>query len=280
MSGGIITILGVGIALAGLILNGQRGVRAEIAGLRGEIAEIRAGLLAMPAALRSVCAASQHLPHPHHWCKLAVIAYAALLLMTGGNARAQGTVEMDRAALVALYNETDGANWADNTNWLSTEALSEWYGVTTDDNGRVTELTLYNKRLSGEIPAALGNLTNLHTLVLEFNQLSGGIPAALGDLASLQILDLCGNRLSGRIPAALGNLTNLSVLHLYDNQLSGGIPAALGDLASLQLLTLYNNQLSGGLPATFGDMPKVRYLYLNDNPQLTGTIPPALDRSS
>ena len=37
MSGEIIAILGVGIALAGLmILNGQRGVRAEIAGLRGE----------------------------------------------------------------------------------------------------------------------------------------------------------------------------------------------------------------------------------------------------
>ena len=42
MSGEIIAILGVGIALAGLILNGQRGLRAEIAGLRGEIAEVRA----------------------------------------------------------------------------------------------------------------------------------------------------------------------------------------------------------------------------------------------
>ena len=44
MSGEIIAILGVGIALAGLILNGQRGLRAEIAGLRGEIAEVRAEL--------------------------------------------------------------------------------------------------------------------------------------------------------------------------------------------------------------------------------------------
>ena len=42
MSGEIIAILGVGVALAGLILNGQRGLRADIAGLRGEIAEIRA----------------------------------------------------------------------------------------------------------------------------------------------------------------------------------------------------------------------------------------------
>ena len=44
MSGEMIAIVAVGVALAGLILNGQRGVRAEIAGLRGEIAEIRDGV--------------------------------------------------------------------------------------------------------------------------------------------------------------------------------------------------------------------------------------------
>ena len=30
-------------------------------------------------------------------------------------------VTADRAALVALYNATDGANWTINTNWLSNE---------------------------------------------------------------------------------------------------------------------------------------------------------------
>ena len=44
MSGEMIAIVVVGVALAGVILNGQRGVRAEIAGLRGEIAEIRDGV--------------------------------------------------------------------------------------------------------------------------------------------------------------------------------------------------------------------------------------------
>ena len=37
MSGEIIAILGVGVALAGLILTSVRGLRAEIAGLRVEI---------------------------------------------------------------------------------------------------------------------------------------------------------------------------------------------------------------------------------------------------
>ena len=38
----------------------------------------------------------------------------------------------DRAALTALYNATGGANWGNNTNWLSDGPLGEWYGVTTD----------------------------------------------------------------------------------------------------------------------------------------------------
>ena len=45
-------------------------------------------------------------------------------------------METDRAVLVALYNATDGANWTNNTNWLTNEAISEWRGVVTDGEGR------------------------------------------------------------------------------------------------------------------------------------------------
>ncbi len=44
MSGEIIAILGVGVAIAGLILTSNHALRGEIAGLRGEIAEIRVEL--------------------------------------------------------------------------------------------------------------------------------------------------------------------------------------------------------------------------------------------
>ena len=105
------------------------------------------------AALRSVFAASQNPPHPHHGRKRAVFVFAGFLLLTGGTARAQGPVAADRAALVTLYNATAGANWTNNTNWLSNEALSEWHGVDTDATGRVTELHLSGNELSGAIPA-------------------------------------------------------------------------------------------------------------------------------
>ena len=55
---------------------------------------------------------------------------------------ASGSAETDREALVALYNATDGENWDISDNWLSDAPLGEWDGVTTDDDGRVTELDL------------------------------------------------------------------------------------------------------------------------------------------
>ena len=99
----------------------------------------------------------------------------------------------DREVLVALYNATDGANWTNSTNWLSDKPLGEWHGVTTNSNGRVTELDLYGNQLSGTIPSELGNLANLRWLYLPSNQLSGTIPSELGNLANLTLLWLSGN---------------------------------------------------------------------------------------
>ena len=148
-----------------------------------------------------------------------------------------GTPEGDRAALVALHDATGGPNWDSNDNWLSEVPISEWPGVTTDDNGRVTELYLGWNQLSGEIPPELGNLANLTRLSLGSNQLSGEIPPELGNLANLTRLYLGGNQLSGEIPPELGSLISLTWLDLGGNQLTGEIPPELGNLANLELLS-------------------------------------------
>ena len=156
----------------------------------------------------------------------------------------------DEAALVALYNATDGPNWTDNTNWLTDAPLSDWAGVSanrfTVDERVVGEcvhrLSLPRNQLSGEIPVELGNLPNLGYLDLAGNQLSGEIPSELGNLLYLQRLDLANNQLSGEIPAELGNLLNLYRLDLADNRLSGEIPVELGTIPNLRL---DGNELSG-----------------------------------
>ena len=120
-------------------------------------------------------------------------------------------VASDRTALVALYNATEGGSWITRTNWLSGRPLDEWHGVTTDSDGRVTALNLSSNSLYGALPAALGDLTNLRTLILWGNdELTGPIPAWLGDLTNLRWLILGGNGLTGEIPPELAGLSNLT----------------------------------------------------------------------
>ena len=92
-----------------------------------------------------------------------------------------GSAETDREALVALYNATNGENWRNNDNWLSDAPLGEWYGVNTNDDGRVKTLAFDGNGLSGEIPAELGSLSNLKQLHLHSNELSGCVPSSLED---------------------------------------------------------------------------------------------------
>ena len=133
----------------------------------------------------------------------------------------QGTVADDRAALEALYDATNGANWSSNDNWKTDEPLGQWFGVRTNSDGRVTRLDLSENQLSGTIPAEIGNLTSLTDLLLGRNQLSGTIPVEIGNLTSLDDLELHVNQLSGTIPAEIGNLPSLTTLSIGVNQLSG-----------------------------------------------------------
>ena len=195
----------------------------------------------------------------------------AFTLTVGGLADAVLGPSTDRAALVALYNATDGPNWTDNDNWLSDRPIGDWYGVTTDAEGRVTELDLGENQMSGEIPSELGSLANLEILRLHANQLSGQIPRELGNLSNLRRLYLGGSNLSGAIPRELGNLSNLRRLDLRSN-LSGAIPRELGNLSNLRRLDLRYNDLSGSIPRELGNLSNLEGLWLSAN-NLSGSIP-------
>ena len=159
-------------------------------------------------------------------------------LLLAAEAQAQD-LAADRAALVALYNATDGPNWKNNQNWLSDEPLDEWYGVTVEDE-RVTGLVLNANQLTGTIPSELGNLAGLEGLYLGRNRLTGSIPAELGNLA-LDTLDLSYNQLTGVLPSELGDVANLRVLSLNFNQLTGSIPLSFANLVALDWLRFYMN---------------------------------------
>lgn len=182
---------------------------------------------------------------------------------------------VERAALMALYNATNGTQWHRHRNWTSTGSIRDWQGVSTNSAGFVTELWLADNNLSGTLPPELGDLIHLRQLDLADNRLTGSIPRELGDLPQLRRLVLGSNELTGPVPPELGRLSQLTMLDLGDNGLTGTIPSELGSLPRLDSLLLHRNELTGPIPAELGNIGSLRRLLLALN-QLTGPVPPEL----
>jgi Leucine-rich repeat (LRR) protein len=161
---------------------------------------------------------------------------------------------------------------------------------------------LYANLLEGTIPAALGSLSNLTALDLDFNRLEGAIPAALGSLSRLTflgmdsnqlegtipdsiamlrhatVLFLQGNRLTGTIPDQIGNMTSLEFFHASDNLLHGSLPDSIKQLSALRELQLFNNSLSGPLSDKFSTLPRLTFALLSNN-RFSGSLDDAFNAS-
>ena len=108
----------------------------------------------------------------------------------------------DSLALVDLYNSTNGPNWPNHTNWLTSAPLSTWFGVFLD-GAYVDIITLQHNNLVGSLPASLGNLTELPvTFNFSDNKLTGSIPNSFINLSGSapSIFLLSRNQFSGPIP--------------------------------------------------------------------------------
>jgi Leucine-rich repeat (LRR) protein len=213
----------------------------------------------------------------------------SLLLGLAGEAGA-AIPASERAALIALYNSTNGAGWWYRTHWRNAQDADfapagtecTWEGVTCASGAHVEALELSWNGLQGPIPREIGDLTALVSLNLSDNDgLTGSIPVEIGNLLNLQYLDLWNHngsgqlgegQLSGPLPAEIGNLTNLKVLSVEGNRLSGPIPSAIGNLTQLSRLRAAHNRLGGPIPAEIGNCTRMVWLDLARN-ELTGPIP-------
>ena len=203
--------------------------------------------------------------------------------ITASAGSGQGTAEitvmdLDRAALVAFYEATDGPNWVNSENWLTDAPLGEWFGVDTDASGRVVRLAMsyhdpqldqwISNNASGPVPPELGNLTAATHLQFFRNRLSGPIPPELGDLTNLIDLDFNSNDLMGPIPREFGKLANLRYLQLNHNDLTGPIPPEFGDLVNLRRLWLQSNDLEGPIPESFLELGALEEFRFQGNADL------------
>jgi len=221
------------------------------------------------------------------------------LIMTQLQAQSQ---QQDYTALRALYLNTSGDNWTDNTNWpdsISFELnpimpigtdVGTWYGVTADASGFVYCIDMDGEdncdwyggggnNLTGSLPPEIDQLINLEELRLMDNNLSGSILPEIGNLSKLRRLDLVRNEISGEIPVEILNLSNLTHLYLGGNELTGSIFPGFSTLSNLTDLNLSYNYLSGSIPPELGQLSNLGNLSLSNN-DLSGSIPPELGNLS
>ncbi|XP_030450233.2 LRR receptor-like serine/threonine-protein kinase RPK2 [Syzygium oleosum] len=174
--------------------------------------------------------------------------------------------------------------------WNGSTSPCAWRGVTCDaSSGRVVALSVggslsrlgfprEDSYLAGELPEAVGDLSELRTLSIPYNAFSGQIPASIGKLRFLEVLELQGNNFSGGIPVQIRYHPFLRLVDLSCNSLSGSIPSGLIGYGRLAAVDLSTNQLSGGIEVDKrSDCKLLRYLKLSNN-FLVNNIPPEIGK--
>jgi hypothetical protein len=162
-----------------------------------------------------------------------------IFLLLTNHAKAQVN-NADSLALVDLYNQCNGTNWTNNSGWLITN-VAGWQGVTVASN-RVTELSLNNNLLNGNLPSSFCNLTALKYLYVSGNNLSGILPACFSLLTQLNTIDLHNNAFSGAIPAGITSFSQLADLLVEGNKFSN-LPD-MSAMPELSNLNIYDNRFT------------------------------------
>ena len=169
--------------------------------------------------------------------------------------------QIEKEALQAIYNNTNGANWEKNTGWDFTQPVtSNWYGVTVV-NGHVVGLDLSNNGLNGLLPVAIGDLIYLEKLNLRLNNL-GALPQELSKLTALKHLEFSGGeaKLSYFV-----NMLNLENLDLYLCTLKNSTLSEITHLTNMVELRIGYGGLSGAIPQSIGNLTKLKDLNLAAN---------------
>lgn len=158
----------------------------------------------------------------------------------------------------------------------SNSPCNDFLGITCDPvSGKVTQISLDNKSLSGVISPSLSVLHSMETLSLPLNNISGELPLELTGCRNLRVLNLTGNKMVGSIPD-LSGLKNLELLDLSANSFSGLFPSWVGNLTRLVSLGLaYNGFDEVEIPESLGNLKNLTWLYLK-GANLRGEIPESI----
>ncbi|KAK1438752.1 hypothetical protein QVD17_04562 [Tagetes erecta] len=157
--------------------------------------------------------------------------------------------------------------------WKIAESPCQFYGIRCDNlTGRVIEISLNYKSLTGKISPEISKLQSLQSFIIPSNYISGELPVTIVSCTELKVLNVSANNITGEVPD-LSRLINLDILDISDNYFTGKFPTWVGNLTGLTSLGLGDNNFDeGGIPESIGNLKKLNWLYLGGM-QLTGEIP-------
>ncbi|KAG4123821.1 hypothetical protein ERO13_D10G000900v2 [Gossypium hirsutum] len=194
----------------------------------------------------------------------------------------------DRVFLLAFQSNITAPS-SSPLNWSTTTDCCFWEGVACDgpDSGRVSQLWLPSRGLTGHLSTSLLNLTLLTRLNFSHNRFTGFLPSGFfSSLNHLQVLDLSYNSLYGELPLDFisddnNSLSPIQTLDLSSNHFSGTIRSnsVLQAALNLTIFNVSNNTLTGQVPSWICINTSLTILDLSYN-KLDGKIPTGLDKCS
>ncbi|XP_072980426.1 polygalacturonase inhibitor 1-like [Typha angustifolia] len=206
---------------------------------------------------------------PSLWFILPLFLF--FLITLANRASAAVCHESDHVTLLKI--KKNWGNPAFLSTWIPSTDCCTWDHIVCSDEGRVEYLGLSFANVSGRIPPAIGDLSELTSLEIAYiPRLTGPIPSSFAKLSNLASLLIRVTSFSGPIPEFLANCTNLAALTLSNNKISGPIPRFLSTLPSLGDLDLGFNSFSGAIPPNLLHGQYGLSLTLSNN-KLTGEIP-------
>jgi len=193
--------------------------------------------------------------------------------------------KLERDALIALFNATDGANWEKLSNtigekdirteyWCTDKPISQWYGVEVSGDGHVMYLQLGSMNLKGELPDEIGDLVFCQELVLSNNNLSGSLPSRIGDMQALKSIQASNNNLSGELSSSsLSKLASkMKLISLSGNSFTGSFPQWIGDMPDQCNFWLQDNCLEGKVPQKVVEHPRWTSLCMDGSGRTIGQV--------